>query len=88
MVARSEKVKACYEHELGTNPNLATGLSIRFVIGPEGKVVNSRVIAAAVPHAILEKCVLGVIDSIEFPAPEGGSFVWVTYPYVLVPKDG
>ncbi len=84
MTERSKDVKACYEHELVGNPDLAIGLSVRFVIGPEGKVINSRVIAATRAHALLEKCVLSIIDSVEFPAPQGGSFVRVTKPYVFV----
>jgi hypothetical protein len=81
------KITACYDAGLATNPALAGRVSIELVISKTGAVSSTRVGSSTLPDAKVATCVAGVISKLSFPAPEGGSIVKVSYPFVFAPND-
>lgn len=78
------RVKFCYEKELNRSPTLAGKLSVRFVIAPDGTVSKVEVVSSSLAHPVVEQCVLGVMRSLQYPAPAGAGSVVVTYPFTFV----
>lgn len=76
---------ACYEDLLGRSSEAAGKLSIRLVIGPEGKVTRSDLATVEVGDAEFHQCMLDAISAVAFPPPRGGGIVIVTYPFVFAP---
>lgn len=76
------RVRSCYEIGLRRDPGLSGTLTVEFVIDPTGRVEESTIASASLDDADVEACVLKIVDSMRFPAPEGGSLT-VTYPFVL-----
>ena len=80
-------VKECYELALRERPGLGGTLKVRFTIGAEpevGGLVEQVEIDGQDPAALdpgLRECMEQTIYSLEFPPPEGGGRVNVTYPF-------
>ncbi|HTJ84908.1 MAG TPA: AgmX/PglI C-terminal domain-containing protein [Polyangiaceae bacterium] len=79
------KITACYDAGLATNPALAGRVSIELVISKTGAVSSTRVGSSTLPDTKVATCVADVIAKLSFPAPEGGSIVKVSYPFVFAP---
>lgn len=77
------QIQLCYEQELPGDPKLAGKVTVRFKIGPDGKVIEAS--AAGMPP--VDACVAGVISTIEFPPPRGGGIVSVNYPFIFQQSD-
>ena len=74
-----QKIQYCYEKELISNPQLAGTVTVRFTIGADGVVSQST--GHGMPP--VDACVANVIAAIQFPAPQGGGVVNVSYPFVF-----
>ena len=57
-------------------------------IDPDGKVRHSCVVDSELRDPVIDRCVVDAILGWEFPKPEGGGWVIVTYPFVLTPGVG
>ncbi len=82
------RIRQCYEHALQKAPNLTGRVSIRFVIGPTGKVVQASDSGSTLGDPGVIACVLAAVRRISFPSPTGGGPVVVTYPSVFSPGTG
>ena len=82
------RIRQCYEHALQKAPNLTGRVSIRFVIGPTGKVVQASDSGSTLGDPGVIACVLAAVRRISFPSPTGGGPVVVTYPFVFSPGTG
>ena len=76
------EVKYCYEQEAMRRPNIGGRLVVQFTIGGNGVVSNSTV-AASMGDSVVDGCVTQAVRRWEFPQPEGGGIVIVSYPFVL-----
>lgn len=82
-------VKECYELALHEDPNLQGKLIAKFTIAGEeeaGGLVELVDIEGQDPvarHPTLAECIRETIYSLEFPRPEGGGRVKVSYPFKL-----
>lgn len=80
-------VKECYELALHENPDVQGTLKLRFTIAAEPEVggvvelVEVQGQDAAALHPTLRECLEQTIYSLQFPPPEGGGKVQVTYPF-------
>ncbi|AKT43773.1 AgmX/PglI C-terminal domain-containing protein [Chondromyces crocatus] len=74
------RFRHCYEVSLQKDPTLQGGASFTFVIGKEGKVTSAREATSDLGNKDVSTCVVQVIQSLVFPAPEKGGVVTVTYP--------
>jgi hypothetical protein len=77
-----QKVQYCYEKQLLGSPALSGTLMVQFFIRPDGKV-GSATGSGVDPE--VAACVVKVIESIEFPKPQGGGGVQVNYPFTFRP---
>jgi TonB family protein len=77
------EVRFCYESQMNARPDLQGRVAIKFVISPSGAVMKAAVAQSDVGSARLEQCIADTVRRIDFPAPEGGGLVVVTYPFVL-----
>lgn len=77
-----EEVKACYERELATAPELAGRVLVQFTIGRNGQVQAGLVESSTLGNSRAEQCILAAVKTWVFPAPQKG-IVIITYPFVL-----
>lgn len=79
------KVKGCYESRLIQVPKLQEHLVVKFVIGGDGIVLSTEIrkVDSTLNDNKVETCVVDVVRSMQFPEPEGGGIVMVTYPFIF-----
>jgi len=77
------RFKYCYQRQLATDPNLAGKVVTRFVIGPEGNVTTVQDAGSTLTDATVLACVQSAFKSMQFPRPNGGGVVIVTYPLIF-----
>jgi Ca-activated chloride channel family protein len=80
------RFRLCYEQGLLRNPELSGRVTVRFVIGRDGKVTVATGQSAMGDQAVVS-CIANAFYRLTFPQPEGG-IVTVSYPIVLTPSDG
>ncbi len=79
------RFRTCYEAGLGRHSDLTGRVTVRFVIGRDGKVSNARISEQTdLPDCGVARCIRDAFMHIEFPRPEGG-IVTVQYPVMLQP---
>jgi hypothetical protein len=79
------QVRHCHEQGLAVNPNLAGRVVVRFVIGDSGTVLGSAVGESNVAVPLVSTCIASAVRRWQFPNPQGGGTVTVTYPFTLEP---
>ncbi|MEZ4444456.1 MAG: AgmX/PglI C-terminal domain-containing protein [Polyangiaceae bacterium] len=72
-------MRRCYETARQTAPSLEGKLTIRFVIGPDGRVTDAVTAESLEPG--MDACVETVIRGLTFPAPD--HVINVRYPFVF-----
>lgn len=77
------RFRACYESALRGNPSLQGRVSVRFVIGRDGRISNVGA-GGDIPDAGVVSCVSRAFYGLSFPQPEGG-IVTVSYPIMFTP---
>ncbi len=77
-------LRGCYEPALGINAALTGRVSVRFVIGRDGKVSHVTDGGSDIPDPQVVSCVLQVFTTFEFPPPANG-IVTVVYPVMFAP---
>ncbi len=77
------EVRFCYEQGLQQKPKLSGRLSMNFMIGPQGRVSLAQVTNSSLNHAMVEGCIRDRLKTWNFPKPEGGVTVKVSYPFIL-----
>ena len=77
------EVKFCYERELVKNAGLVGRVMIQFTIAGTGNVIASMVQSSTMNNPPVEQCIAQAVRRWEFPKPQGGGIVVVTYPFVL-----
>jgi hypothetical protein len=79
----NSRFRLCYEQGLKNSPGLQGRISVRFVIGRDGKVATVSATDDLANPSVRE-CVVNVFRTLRFPQPEGG-IVTVSYPLVFSP---
>lgn len=82
--AHINEIRSCYNKGLSANPNLKGRLAVRFIIGPDGKILAAELAEDGVPDPKVGTCVVAAVKRWVFPKPAGSSVV-ITYPFVLEP---
>ena len=82
--AHITEVRHCYNQGLAKDPNLAGRVSVRFIIGSDGKVSASEVADSTIKDESVAKCVAKAVEGWKFPKSPGGN-VTITYPFVFTP---
>jgi TonB family protein len=79
----TNEIRYCYEKALANAPDLMGKISVKFAIGPSGKVQSVSVESSLMKSPEVEECVVKRVRTWEFPKPKGGGVVSVTYPFVF-----
>ena len=77
------EVRFCYEKELMHKQDLYGRVMIQFTISGTGQVVASVVQNSTMNKPNVEQCIAQAVRRWEFPKPQGGGIVIVSYPFVL-----
>jgi outer membrane biosynthesis protein TonB len=78
--AKLPAFRACYEKALEKNPKLEGTVSVKFVIGTSGQVLE----ATATGLPLVNECVANVMKTIVFPKSSSGH-ITVNYPFSFSP---
>lgn len=76
------KFQAKYQEVLLEVPDLSGKISIKFTIGPSGKVIASKILSSQTECPALDRALLGIARDMEFEQIPSGN-VTVTYSFVL-----
>jgi hypothetical protein len=76
--------RQCYEAGLKRDSTLRGHVTVRFVIGRDGKASNVSIGEATLRDCDVINCVRAKFRQLRFPAPDGG-IVTVSYPIQLEP---
>ena len=81
--AHIAEVKDCYDAIAFTQTDAKGTMRVKFGIGPSGAVQTSCLVSSELGAASVDDCVLERVLTWRFPAPDGGGWVIVTYPFVF-----
>jgi TonB family protein len=81
-------VRECWERALTRDLNVATRMSVRFVIDPHGRVASAERVGPSTGDPALDQCVLKAVEAFVFPAPSGDGSVTVTFPFIVDTAGG
>jgi TonB family protein len=73
----------CYERQLSASPDLYGKVGVKFTIDGSGGVETQRIGDSTLRNATVEGCILQRVARWKFPAPQGGTKVLVTYPFLF-----
>jgi TonB family protein len=79
------EVKYCYDQALARQPKLEGRVVAKFTISGTGQVLASFIQSTTLGSPAVELCVANAIKRWEFPAPRGGGFAMVSYPFTFSP---
>ena len=82
------QVTHCHEQGLAMNPNASGRVVVRFVIGGTGAVMAAGVAESNYPNPAVGQCIANATRRWQFPSPENGGVVTVSYPFNLSNGDG
>jgi TonB family protein len=83
---RATAIRACYEHELRSNPTLQGAIRITLTIQESGSVTGVRVVDNTMGNDAVGACLVRVISGFRFnPGPTDGSVTYV-FPFVFEPQ--
>lgn len=77
------QIRYCYERQLSANPDLLGKIQVKFTIGASGKVVEQKIGQTTLNNQMVEGCILRRVTAWKFPAPKGGTQVFVSYPFLF-----
>ena len=77
------QIRYCYQRELTKQPDLAGKVTIKFVINSDGAVQEAEVRSTTLGNATVEECLVTRFLRMQFPEPEGGGIVIVSYPFLF-----
>lgn len=78
-----DQIRYCYESRLLAHPGLHGRLTVRFIIGREGRVGTAAMVDDTVHEPALTRCVMARLKTWQFPRPKGGGVGIVTYPFAF-----
>ncbi len=79
--AHRGELRRCYDHGLATRPDLDGAIEARWTIAADGSVSAASADSDTIGMPSVRECVLARLRQWQFPAPEGGAPVEVTYPF-------
>ena len=75
------QVRYCYTQGLTAPPSLEGRAVVQFTIAPTGQVLASVLQSSTLNAVAVESCVVNAVKRWEFPKPDGGGLVIVSYPF-------
>ena len=75
--------KACYEDERQRHAEEAGRIKVKFVVSPEGSVVDTPVMENKMAGEEFERCILNRVSALSFPSAPSGGTTTVRYPFIF-----
>lgn len=82
---RKGAIKYCYENALRVDQNLKGKVTIRFTIGPAGRITNISAVSNSTGNGAVADCIIEKVQGWRFDPPDNGS-VTFSYPFLLDTK--
>jgi TonB family protein len=82
------EIRFCYEQSLLRRPSLSGRVVVQFTIAPTGRVLVSALQSSTIAEPALSSCVVEATRRWEYPRPDRGGLVSVSYPFQLTPAGG
>jgi TonB family protein len=79
------EVRFCYEEQLARQPHLGGRVGVQFTISGRGQVIASVLQSSTLANRAVETCTVNAVRRWEFPQPQGGGLVMVSYPFLFTP---
>jgi hypothetical protein len=79
------QIKRCYQLRLDDDPVLTGKLVVKFTIAKDGSVSAAAVKTSTLYDPTMEACVVERFERLQFPTPQGGGIVIVSYPFLFTP---
>lgn len=73
----------CYEKQLQGRPDLEGKVTLKFVVGPTGRVLVTEVLEDTLADGEVASCIANKARLWQFPVPRGGGVVAVKYPFLF-----
>ncbi|MCB0308096.1 MAG: FHA domain-containing protein [Bdellovibrionales bacterium] len=77
------EIRYCYEKGLLDDPSLSGKIAAKWTISPAGSVSTSGIASSTVRNSNVHSCLVGQIQSWNFPKPRNGGAVLVSFPFVF-----
>ncbi|HAN30949.1 MAG TPA: hypothetical protein DCQ06_05075 [Myxococcales bacterium] len=81
---RAAALRACYERQLMSRPNLKGKVTMQWTINQEGKVIRPKMVTNTIKNNAVTDCVKRTVARIRFKKPEAGICV-IQWPFVFAP---
>lgn len=81
---RAAALRACYEMQLMSKPNLQGKVTAQWTIDTEGNVKNPKIVSDSMNNSSVTDCVLRTLGRVRFKKPEAGICV-IQWPFVFSP---
>lgn len=75
------RVRYCYERQLAAEPNLYGKIKVTWTITAAGSVSVQKIDQSTMKNSMVEGCILRTVSKWNFPRPDGGGDVVVSYPF-------
>ena len=75
------RIRYCYERQLITSPGISGQIKLSWTINSQGRVVSPKVVRTTMKSAMVEGCIARVIKRLNFPRPDSGGNVLVSFPF-------
>ena len=77
------EIRFCYEEGLRRRPQLDGRVAVQFTIAGTGRVLTSLLQSSTLGDRTVENCAVNAVRRWEFPQPQGGGLVMVSYPFAF-----
>jgi hypothetical protein len=85
--AKMPFVRACFDAGLSREPGIGGRITLRFTIGPEGRVDAVEIVEDELGEPSVATCLAESITTWQFPRPRGGRSITIAYPFVFSSED-
>ena len=79
------QIRYCYQRELARDKALRGKITVKFVVAMDGTVTSATTKSTTMHNAAVESCINGRFLKFQFPEPNGGGIVIVSYPFIFGP---
>lgn len=88
IAGRQDRIRACYETRVRPGSRRPRGKVVTFFkVAPSGAVIDASVIRSTLRRPDVEECLIGELQGLQFPPPEGGGSYEIEYPFLFKPAE-
>ncbi len=81
--SRLPEIRRCYERGKMDEPDLKGRVTVKISVSATGAVSSSTIETSTLGNGRVESCIIDAVQGWRFPAPTGGTFAVISYPFNL-----